>query len=137
MSDDAELRAAWVEAVGAGPAQLAALDDVVGRHREPQRRYHGVRHVTWVVRHVHALAAEVPVRDLGVITVAAFFHDAVYDPTAHDNEEQSARLAERVLAGLGWSPPRIAAVGALVRATATHEAADDDAAVPQGLTSPA
>lgn len=129
MSDDAELRTAWVEAVGGGPAELAALDEVVGRHREPQRRYHGVRHVTWVVRHAHALAAEVPVGDIGAITVAAFFHDAVYDPRAHDNEDQSARLAELVLAGLGWAPARIAAVGALVRATATHEATHDDAAV--------
>ena len=30
----------------------------VGRHREPHRRYHGVRHVTWVVRHVHELAGD-------------------------------------------------------------------------------
>ena len=62
ISDDSELRAAWTVAVGDGPAALAALDDVVARHREPHRRYHGVRHVTWVVRHVHELAGQVAVR---------------------------------------------------------------------------
>ena len=129
MGDDAELRAAWTAAVGSGPAELAALDDVVGRHREPQRRYHGVRHVTWVVRHVHALAGEVPVADVDAVVAAAFFHDVIYDPTAHDNEEQSARLAERVLTDLGWSPARTDAVGELVRATADHVATDGDTAV--------
>ncbi|MET0460566.1 MAG: hypothetical protein ABW195_15050 [Ilumatobacteraceae bacterium] len=129
MGDDAELRAAWTVAVGSGPAELGALDDVVGRHREPHRRYHGVRHVTWVVRHVHTLAGAVPVADLDAVVAAAFFHDAVYDPRAHDNEEQSALLAERVLTGLGWSSDRAATVAALVRATADHEATDGDGAV--------
>ena len=60
----------------------------------------------------------------------AFFHDAVYDPHAADNEEQSARLAERVLAELGWDEARGRRVGDLVRATAAHEAPpDDDTAV--------
>jgi predicted metal-dependent HD superfamily phosphohydrolase len=84
-----------------------------------------VRHVTWVVRHVHELAAEVPVADVHAVTVAAFYHDAVYDPRAHDNEERSAQLAERVLGELGWDADRRATVGRLVRATATHDSAPD------------
>jgi predicted metal-dependent HD superfamily phosphohydrolase len=125
VSDEVELRAAWTVAVGDDAAALAALDDVVARHRERQRRYHGVRHVTWVVRHVRELAAEVPTGDLDAVVVAAFFHDAVYDPRASDNEEQSALLAERVLADLGWSEDRRGRVADLVRATATHAATDD------------
>ena len=132
IGDDGELRAAWTTAIGDGPAALAALDDVVARHREPHRRYHGVRHVTWVVRHVHELAAEVPLRDDAAVVAAAFFHDAVYDPRATDNEERSAQLAERVLGELGWPEDRRRAVGAMVRATAGHAApdgADADVAV--------
>jgi predicted metal-dependent HD superfamily phosphohydrolase len=130
ISDDLELRAAWTTAVGDDHAALAAFDDLVGRHREPVRRYHGVRHVTWVVRHVHELATTVPVADLGAVVAAAFFHDAVYDPRATDNEEQSARLAERVLGELGWAELRRRRVGDLVRATADHSAPpDDDTAV--------
>jgi predicted metal-dependent HD superfamily phosphohydrolase len=121
MSDEVELRAAWTEAIGRDARCMAAFDDVVGRHREPHRRYHGVRHVVWVVRHVHELVVDVTVRDPHAVTAAAFFHDAVYDPPANDNEAESAALAERVLAELGWDARRCQAVGDLVRATAGHE----------------
>jgi predicted metal-dependent HD superfamily phosphohydrolase len=137
IGDEAELRAAWTEAIGDDPAALAELDEVLARHRQPHRRYHGVRHVTWVVRHVHDLAASVRVSDLDAVVAAAFYHDAVYDPRASDNEEQSARLAERILGELGWNAARRCRVGDLVRATAAHAvpanpgtgAADADAAV--------
>jgi predicted metal-dependent HD superfamily phosphohydrolase len=125
VTDEPELWAAWTVAVGNTAPALATFDDVVARHREPHRRYHGVRHVTWVVRHVRELAAEVPTDDLDAVVVAAFFHDAVYDPRGADNEEQSARLAERVLAGLGWSEGRRRRVGDLVRATAAHTGSGD------------
>ncbi len=125
MSDAAELRTAWCEHVSASPAGLVTLDEVVGRHREPQRRYHGVRHVTWVVRHVLDLARCEPVTDLGAVVAAAFFHDAVYDPRAPDNEEESARLAARTLTDLEWPPARAATVADLIRATADHDARDD------------
>jgi predicted metal-dependent HD superfamily phosphohydrolase len=121
VSDEVELRTAWTSAIGHDPRCLAAFDEVVGRHREPQRRYHGVRHIVWVVRHVHELAAEVSVRDAGAVVAAAFFHDAVYRPGASDNERESAALAERVLADLGWDATRCRVVGDLVRATERHE----------------
>lgn len=130
MTDAAELRMAWGRHIGDGPAELAALDDVVARHRQPHRRYHGVRHVTWVVRHVRELAAERPVGDLGAVVAAAFFHDAVYEPRAADNEARSALLAERVLTELSWDRARVATVAAMIHATATHEGpADADTAV--------
>jgi predicted metal-dependent HD superfamily phosphohydrolase len=121
VSDEIELRAAWTASIGRDARCMASFEDVVGRHREPHRRYHGVRHVTWVVRHVHELATDVPPADLGAVLAAAFYHDAVYDPTAADNEERSAALAERVLGELGWDIARCRAVGDLVRATAGHE----------------
>jgi predicted metal-dependent HD superfamily phosphohydrolase len=121
---------AWTTAVGCDADADVALADVLGRHREAHRRYHGVRHVTWVVRHVRELAGEVALHDEAAVVAAAFFHDAVYDPRATDNEEQSARLAERVLAGLGWDGERGRRVGDLVRATAAHATpADVDTAV--------
>lgn len=130
MADDVELRDAWRRHVGAGPAELEAFDDVLARHREPVRRYHGIRHVTWVVRHVHELAAEHVVDDLGAVVAAAFFHDAVYEPRARDNEARSALLARRVLTGLGWEDARADAVAAMIGATATHASpADGDTAV--------
>ncbi len=125
MSDEPELRAAWTVAAGDSPPALAALDEVLARHREPHRRYHGVRHVTWVVRHVRELAQDVPCDDLDAVVVAAFFHDAVYDPRAADNEERSAQLAERVLGDLGWGDDRRRRVGDLVRATAAHAGSCD------------
>lgn len=59
--------------------------------------------------------------------MAAWFHDAVYDPQADDNEEQSAHLAEKTLAGLRVDDDVVAEVARLVRLTAGHDAAEDDA----------
>ena len=51
---------------------------------------------------------------------AAVYHDAIYDPTSHDNEALSAVLATNDLAEIGWSTQRCAAVAAMVVATAGH-----------------
>lgn len=118
-----ELQVAWDAHVSADTAWLEA---VVARHRQPHRRYHDVRHVAWVVRHALALARRYPVGDLGAVIAAAFFHDAVYDPTAADNEAQSARLARRALGELGWAPDRIDAVTTMIEATAGHAVPDDE-----------
>ena len=120
-ADEHELRAAWSRCVADSRDARVLFDSLIGRHREAHRHYHGVRHVTWVVRHVEELAAAEPVDDIGAVVVAAFFHDAVYDPRASGNEAASARLADRELTVLGWDEARRRRVAAMVEATATHE----------------
>jgi predicted metal-dependent HD superfamily phosphohydrolase len=119
-ADEQRLRAAWARCAGDSPEAQWLLESLLARHREPHRHYHGIAHVAWVVRHVEQLARSEPVDDLDAVIAAAFFHDAVYDPTATDNEPASARLAERELAELGWAPQRCRAVAAMVEATAEH-----------------
>jgi predicted metal-dependent HD superfamily phosphohydrolase len=106
-----------------------ALDNLLGHHREPHRRYHGVAHVLAVLRAIDTIAPTWKVDDLVAVRLAAWFHDAVYDPRRTDNEECSALLAERVLAELGVPEIRLAAVGRLVRSTAGHVGEDADEAM--------
>ena len=55
------------------------------------------------------------------VVAAAFFHDAVYDPTVHDNEAESAAMAERALGEIGWTEPACRHVADMVMATAAHD----------------
>lgn len=126
---EAELRASWALDLGTGRAATAIVDDLVSRHREPHRRYHTLAHVAHVLRAVRDLTVEVPVVDPVAVRVAAWFHDAVYDPRSSTNEADSAALAERLLPEAGVDPARLATVGRLVRVTATHEPTSEDEAV--------
>jgi predicted metal-dependent HD superfamily phosphohydrolase len=127
-SDELELRVAWQRHVA--PHADAELESLIGRHRDVGRRYHDVRHVRWVVHHVRELADEhgLPDATTAEIVAAAFFHDAVYDPTRTDNEAASGRLATRVLTELGWAQAAVARVAAMIEATAGHADPGDDVA---------
>jgi len=131
-SPDAALRRCWA---GLGGGDEAVVDDLLARHREPQRRYHTAVHVMWVLRHVdqllHATADDTT--DAPVVRAAALFHDAVYDPRSSTNETDSAMLATSALSGLGWEPARSERVTELIEGTRAHDpavaAAHADAAV--------
>ena len=105
------------------PPELAepAGRDLIDRYAEPQRRYHDARHLTEVLDSVDRLAGHAD--DIATVRLAAWFHDAVYDPAAPPgaNEAASARLATQVLDRLGQPADRTAAVAALVRGTEHHE----------------
>jgi predicted metal-dependent HD superfamily phosphohydrolase len=116
------LEAARGPAGGPDPAPYA--EDLLGRWQEPQRRYHTVEHLAAVLDRVDVL--EEYARDPEAVRLAAWFHDAVYLPDRSENEERSARLAERALAEAGVPDARTAEVARLVRLTVTHDPADDD-----------
>jgi predicted metal-dependent HD superfamily phosphohydrolase len=92
--------------------------DLVERWSEPHRRFHTLDHLELVLSTVDSHADEA--KDADAVRLAAWFHDAVYDPRRTDNEDMSAALAARVLPGAGVPGDRVATVGRLVRLTATH-----------------
>ncbi len=116
-----ELRIAWERHLGDSSPSRRWFESVLSRYREPQRHYHDDRHLRWVVRHTQELAKGQAVADVDAIVAAAFFHDAIYDPTASDNEAASGHLATRALTELGWRADRAEAVAAMIVATVHHD----------------
>ena len=84
--------------------------------------YHDLLHLREVLDRLDQLATAGVDADTTVVALAAWFHDAVYEG-GPDDEELSAQWAERAL------PVAYAEeVARLVRMTAHHRPADDDAA---------
>ena len=106
------------------PAVPAAiLADLHRRHGEPQRHYHDWSHITALLAHFKSLAGafECP----QAVELAILFHDAIYDPQAHDNEVQSAVLLRQVMAGQA-DDAVLGRAERMVLATARH-------LIPEGL----
>ena len=78
-----------------GPAGVDVAEDLVRRYAEPHRHYHDQRHLGEVLAAVEQLASHAD--DIRAVRLAAWFHDAVYDPRASDNERRSAALARAVI----------------------------------------
>ncbi len=128
----ARLLGSWTQDLAAlcpdaDPLAVEAVGrDLLARWGEPQRRYHTATHLTEMFRALEELGAagEVGADDERLARLAAWWHDAVYDPAAGDNEERSAQLALAALTRLGLRPDAVATVVALVRMTADHVATD-------------
>ena len=110
--------------MGAGPASLSVGERLLQRYVEPHRHYHDLTHLAEVLAALRVLswAADLPVP----VVCAAYWHDAVYDPRADDNEQRSADLALTELPRLGLAPDLVDEVVRLVLLTASHEPLPDD-----------
>ncbi|MEV6998605.1 hypothetical protein AB0N62_13055 [Streptomyces sp. NPDC093982] len=106
------------------PDPTPYADNLLTRWQEPQRHYHTLTHLTAVLDRIDELAEHADAPD--VVRLAAWFHDAVYFPDRSENEERSARLAERALTEAGVPAERTAEAARLVRLTVTHDPAPDD-----------
>ena len=131
--DRERLRAAWRDLVGSFGVTEAvaegAFTDLAARHADEARFYHTLRHVAEVLDTIDRLRDQA--HDLAAVRFAAWFHDAVYDTHARDNEERSADLAAEVLRGLQVPERTIMATRDLILLTKSHRAdpADRDGQV--------
>jgi len=96
--------------LGAAEDPVPLADALLAAWSEPGRRYHNRVHLEDCLAQLDDSAAEATERSL--IEAAIWFHDAVYEPLASDNEQRSAAWARRALGGLGV-PGRI--VGEIAR----------------------
>ena len=133
-----DLRTAWRDLVSSfGAAEVdATFADLVGRYAAPDRFYHDLTHLREVLGTIEVLtgpaasawdSGDSPVDAAGSVRLAAWYHDAVYDSRAEDNEERSAALARDALARLGVPAAAVGRVAELILLTKTHEAAPGDA----------
>ena len=88
-------------------------------YAEPHRHYHNQQHIADCLNEldrVRYLAVE-----SDAVEFAIWFHDAVYDPRAGDNEERSADFAASGLQAGGAKAGLVRSVQQLVLATKAHD----------------
>lgn len=124
------LRATWAalcEITGVARHELA-FQLIASAYAESHRHYHNAHHVAECLREL------APMRGLCEQPLAAsaamLFHDYVYYPARHDNEQRSADEAMAALRAIGWGQPDSDAVRGIILAT-KHETAPSttDAAI--------
>ena len=70
------------------------IDDLKRRYGEPQRHYHTWEHIEALLGHYQTMVDQLndPIATLW----ALYWHDAIYDPQAGDNEDKSADLLQDI-----------------------------------------
>jgi predicted metal-dependent HD superfamily phosphohydrolase len=101
--------------LGAAADPQPLVDAVLAAWAEPDRRYHDLGHLRDCLAELDGAPADGADRDR--VEVALWFHDAIYDPRAGDNETRSAEWARRALAELGIPSAVADDIARLVRLT--------------------
>jgi len=96
-------------------------------YRETSRYYHTDQHVSECLKHfsLYREQAQHPAE----IEVAIWFHDAIYDTTKPDNEEQSAEWARRYLIDASVNSDTVSRIVEMIIATKTHQSETADSAL--------
>lgn len=87
-------------------------DRLLACYQEPHRAYHNLEHIGACLDLFEELREQA--RDATAIEAAIWFHDAIYDTTASDNEEASALLAREALEDAGVDASRIASIASII-----------------------
>ncbi|MDY6940801.1 MAG: N-methyl-D-aspartate receptor NMDAR2C subunit [Cyanobacteriota bacterium] len=93
---------------------------LVSAYSQPERHYHTLQHLDECLEKLDWAIAES--RDLNsdcfnLIEVALWYHDAIYQPRAKNNEQKSAEWATRFLSESGLNPNDVQLIQSLILAT--------------------
>lgn len=119
------LQQSWVRLVAKYGVTAAdaypPFDLLAAAYSSPDRHYHNLDHLHEMFRVAGRLALSTD--DAGAVQLAIWFHDAVYDARAKDNEGRSADLCVDLLGPVGVPASVLEKVVRMIRATA-HGATD-------------
>jgi predicted metal-dependent HD superfamily phosphohydrolase len=114
-----------VRRLGASADPAPAAEALLAAWAEPERTYHGTAHLIDCLDRLDEMVDASADRD--PIEAALWYHDAIYDARATDNEERSAAWARRALRELGIASQVTDEIARLVLLT-RHAAPPADAA---------
>jgi predicted metal-dependent HD superfamily phosphohydrolase len=103
----------WVSLGRVPPDGL--LPELLRRYAEPHRAYHNATHLVECFARFDEASALAEHR--GEVLFAIWFHDAVYDPRASDNEERSARWGREIIGSTGGASDEAGRVAQLILST--------------------
>lgn len=105
----------WAIATPSQDSLAALFNDLIGHYAEPGRLYHGAAHLRACLSESETTTT--PIERWCELAFALWFHDAIYDTHASDNEAASAYYAQGALQPLGVPAERIRRVANLIDAT--------------------
>ena len=108
----------WQKEVNTVPPS-ECFQQLMAMYSEPTRHYHDQKHIADCLHELDQVRELV--NEPTATELAIWFHDAVYDSHAADNEERSATLAKAWLGKFGANDALIGAVEQLVLATKSHD----------------
>lgn len=82
------------------------------------RHYHNLSHLENMIKELEEVKNNI--RDWDAMVFALFYHDVIYKPTAKNNEEESAALAEKRLMEIGVPEAQVQQCSILILATKSH-----------------
>lgn len=88
--------------------------ELLARYAESHRAYHNLAHIVAMLDELERINRHAP-----EVALAVWFHDAIYEPIAKDNEQQSAALAVKAIESMGLAKEIGSRVSQLIEAT-TH-----------------
>jgi predicted metal-dependent HD superfamily phosphohydrolase len=115
-------RDAW-QSLGGEPPGEDVRESILAAYDEPHRAYHTREHLAECFELLDLVRDEC-VRP-GEVTLALYFHDAIYDPRARDNEARSSDWLDRVAQGACVPDDARRRLRALIMATC-HDAVPDE-----------
>lgn len=98
------------------------FNKLIAAYNEKQRAYHTVQHLYECLVLLESIRADL--NDAYAVALALWFHDAVYDPQAKDNEMKSAELFEQYLVQ-DLSADNVQKIKRWIIATQKHASTDE------------
>jgi predicted metal-dependent HD superfamily phosphohydrolase len=108
----------WQE-LGVAQADDRLLHQLIACYSESHRYYHTLQHLTECFTHWAMLRSQA--QHPAEVELALWFHDAIYQPQRHDNEQASADWAKTALLEQGLPVEPAERVYQLVLATQHHD----------------
>jgi predicted metal-dependent HD superfamily phosphohydrolase len=103
---------------------LKLFQELTQVYSEPGRHYHTLTHIQHVLQVVDSLSNRL--EGGAAVRLAAWYHDAIYNSQARDNEEKSAGLAEQRLKSINLPAEIIVETVRLILMTKQHTALPGD-----------